>query len=322
MRYSYTQANMYLKCGEQYNRRYVRGEKLPPAIAMIRGDGQHQAQERDLRTKLSTGQLVEDEAELLDLASDVVRRATESPDLVRLDEDERREPWKKVVGRTLDEATRATVLHHRHVAPRIEPYELEARLTFYLPELDREIISYVDVIERDGWIRDTKTSGRRPSGDVAQNSDQLALYALGHREAYKSESPGQSLDYLVLSQAKDKARAAKSKRKKAEQASLAVAHEVNAPVLLGDEGADSAVRFNGTQSRDDQARVVLRMQEAAAGIEAGLFPPAPQGSWWCAPKWCGYFHTCPYVRGGAVVTVPGVNEEDGSGDAQGDDLEF
>ena len=313
---------MFLKCGEQYRRRYVDGDKIPPALAMIRGDGQHQAQDHDLGFKMDTGYLAE-EPELVDVAADVVRKRAASKDDVRLDDAEKEVGFKVSRDKTIDQAVRAAQLHHRHVAPIVEPKELEVRLDFEIPTVDgpRPVCGYVDVREKDGSIRDTKSTMKKPNALTGVESDQLALYAFGTRITTGEDSPRQSLDYLVLSSAKDPTEIPIPKPKKgdeamtAEQAMKAASAKLvkelsksEGITLVGINGRDRAMSVEGTQSHDDQARTVLRMQEAIAGIEAGFFPPAPQGVWWCSRKWCGYHETCAYVRGGAQVVVPGVNE--------------
>jgi hypothetical protein len=314
---------MVLKCGEQFNRRYVKGDKIPPALAMLRGRGQHTAQEMDLGMKLDTG-ILAPEPDLIDVAADKVRKDAESKDDVMLDKDEQEIGFEAARGKTIDQAIRATQLHHRHFAPVIEPDELEIKLEFDIPTVDgpRPVVGYADVIELDGSIPDSKSTMQKPSALSGAESDQLGLYAFGYRQIYGTDSPSQRLDYMVLSQAQNPTEIPIPKPKKgqeamtAEQAMKAASAKLVASLaksegmtLVGLNGRDRALRVEGTQSHDDQARTILRMQEAIASIDAGFFPPAPQGVWWCSAKWCGYHATCPYVRGGASILVPGVNDE-------------
>ncbi len=52
-------------------------------------------------------------------------------------------------------------------------------------------------------------------------------------------------------------------------------------------------------STPKQRRVSAREEvvQIAKGISAGSFPMCPVGSWYCAPKWCGYHHLCRGARG-------------------------
>ena len=53
---SASQLSMYCKCGEQYRRRYVEGEIVPPGVALVSGKSVHKAREIDLKHKMATGE--------------------------------------------------------------------------------------------------------------------------------------------------------------------------------------------------------------------------------------------------------------------------
>ena len=44
-----------LRCGEQFRRRYIEGERVPPGVAAGRGTGVHKANEVNLNQKVITG---------------------------------------------------------------------------------------------------------------------------------------------------------------------------------------------------------------------------------------------------------------------------
>src|SRR5580700_2286114 len=50
-----TQLEMFSRCGEQYRRRYIEHEIIPPGIAMAKGKGFHAGAEHNMRQKLETG---------------------------------------------------------------------------------------------------------------------------------------------------------------------------------------------------------------------------------------------------------------------------
>ena len=49
-----TQLGMYLRCGEQYRRRYIEKEIVPPGIALIKGGSVHKAAETNFRQKIES----------------------------------------------------------------------------------------------------------------------------------------------------------------------------------------------------------------------------------------------------------------------------
>ena len=54
-RLSVSQLDMFARCGEQYRRRYIEGEIVPPGIAARIGTGVHKAAETNWREKMRTG---------------------------------------------------------------------------------------------------------------------------------------------------------------------------------------------------------------------------------------------------------------------------
>lgn len=53
---------MFARCGEQFRRRYVEGERIPPGVAAVVGTGVHLAVGADLREKMTEGTLLPAEA--------------------------------------------------------------------------------------------------------------------------------------------------------------------------------------------------------------------------------------------------------------------
>lgn len=245
---SATQLAMLQRCGMQYDFRYVQGIKVPPGVQLVIGKGTHAAVEKDLRSKLEWDSLLPDD-EIADLAADVTRRAwaDEEPVLVDGDPDQ---------GGAVDTAVALAQVHHRELAPAIEPVALERGFVLELPDFPFDLMGYVDV-EEAGRIRDTKTSAKSPPADAADKSDQLTLY---HLDATVRGAPHKTvaLDYLV------KTKVAK------------------------------AITLESTRTPADHARLLRRVEAAAKVIETGAFTPAAPDSWCCSAKWCGYWSRCDY----------------------------
>jgi hypothetical protein len=55
---------MFQRCGEQYRRRYLENEIIPPGISARIGSGVHKAAEINFRAKIQTG---EDRVDLFSL---------------------------------------------------------------------------------------------------------------------------------------------------------------------------------------------------------------------------------------------------------------
>ena len=61
-RWSHTRLSMIEKCGEQYRRRYVEGEKIPPDLGQIRGRATHGGIDANIAHKIKEGEYLELEA--------------------------------------------------------------------------------------------------------------------------------------------------------------------------------------------------------------------------------------------------------------------
>ena len=51
----YSAVDMWLRCGEQYRRRYVEGKRSPPGIALVEGTAHHASMEEDNKSKRDKG---------------------------------------------------------------------------------------------------------------------------------------------------------------------------------------------------------------------------------------------------------------------------
>ncbi len=245
---SITQINMLARCGEQYRFRYVDGIKSPPGVALVIGKATHAAIEKDLTNKIQWGALLPDDA-IAETAADATRKAwsDDEPTLQDGDPDQ---------GGAVDAAVSLATLHHRELAPKIEPISLERGFVLSLDGFPFDLMGYVDIDEATR-IRDTKTASKSPSGNEADKSDQLTLY---HLDATVRGDVGKTvaLDYLV------KTKVAK------------------------------AITLESTRGPEDHARLLRKVEASAKVIEAGNFAPTSPDNWWCSAKWCGYFDRCDF----------------------------
>lgn len=257
----FTAIDMLSRCGEQYRRRYVQNEKIPPGVAVIVGSATHRCIAGNMRHKMETGALLLAET-CAAFARDAVNK-TWAEEGVLLNDDERQMDLGKVRGAAVDKAVRLSVLHHQRIAPLVQPTHVERAWTLALPGYpDLDLAGTIDIQEGSTCIRDSKTSAMSPAWNVADNSDQLTAYALA-AQVLDGAMPGRlALDYLV------------------------------------DLKRGPKVETRVTTRTADDSRVFLRRVEAAINaLDKGAFVPARQTDWWCSLRWCGYASTCPYFRG-------------------------
>lgn len=256
---SLTQANMLMRCGVQYEYRYVKGIKKPPAAAMIRGRGVHKAREVSLTAKIETGDLMS-VADVVDVAATEVEAGFAEE--VLLGAEEKEEGEAKVKGRVKDEAIALSKLDVTRIQPSINPIDVEVTLRAELKGFGTDLLGVIDVRDRlpSGGvrIRDAKATSRTPNKGSEHDDLQLSLYGLLHRAESGSWPDDFTLDFLVA---------------------------IKTP--------KEDVRIT-TRDAADYAVAVARFSQVTRVIETGILTPAPVDSWWCGPKFCGYWDECPY----------------------------
>jgi hypothetical protein len=246
---------MFLRCAHQFERRYLRGEIIPPGIAARRGSATHKAAQINHEQKLHTR---------ADLPVDDLQDAAREH-YVHLIKDEgvfipkdQISEKDKLLAAGLHAAVRLTKLYRESLAPTIQPMLVEEKLTMDLG-LALPLKGTIDVLTADQWLPDFKTADKSKGPKDADHSLQLTFYA-GLVANRTGEWPAKiSLEILV-------------NHKEPKLQSL--------PTTRGPE---------------DWNTLLLRIQLMLAQIQAGLFPPCDRSVWICSPQWCGYFWTCKYA---------------------------
>lgn len=256
----YSVLSMLSKCGMQAYYRYFEGIKAPPGVALHVGTAVHKAAQDDLTAKLTTGQLLPEEA--------VMERAGEALEAnwlgegVILDDEEESLGESVVRGEAKDEAIALSVLYHRDIAPKLKLVAVERKMRLDLPGFPFDLEGAIDV-ETPDTIRDRKTSKKSPSGNEAFGNPQLDTYAMMQSVIDKTPPKAVALDFLV----------------KLKTAPKSVVVPGPAP--------------------SDFGPIIQRIERAANVFEKGTFypvdPTGPSG-WVCTKKWCGYFDRCPFGR--------------------------
>ncbi len=247
------------RCGIQFERRAINGERTPPNGRMALGTAVHYAVAQNLQSKIDTGRLLPVE-QVRDIARDALVSCWNLG--VRLS-DEDGEEGIAGKGRALDMAVNLAGFHHAEVAPGITPTHVERKWVLDVAGLDLQVVGTIDV-QLAGGIRDTKTSSKSPVKTLAADSLQLSAYALAVRQmdgAHKLPMTA-ALDYIIET----------PKR-----------HELKHVAL------ESARTVESLQP------VLARLEQFAKIIKAGMFTPAPADSWACSKKFCPYWDSCRFA---------------------------
>jgi hypothetical protein len=256
--------DMLFKCGEQYYRRYILGEKIPPGIALVVGSATHKSIEKNLTAKIKTGELLSVE-QVKDVARDELEGMWKSG--IRLDEEELKRGIQAIKGEAIDIAVSLSTLHRTDLAPILAPTHVERKFVVKLDGYPMDLSGTIDIQEGAKRIRDTKTAAKSPSQGDADSSLQLTMYGLAAKVVDGVAPQEFALDGLV-----------KTKTPK-------------------------VVTLKTTRTDEDYQMLLRRVERSIAIIEKGAFTPARPTDWWCSRKWCGYWDSCPFAARPVSVSM-------------------
>lgn len=252
-----TQLDTYARCGEQYRRRYLLGDKVPPGIAALKGRAVHKGAETNWRQKIESH---------ADLSASQIKEASaaafedEKKGGFLLTADEQSQGLQKTLGVALDRTVVLANVFAEKVAPIHQPKLVEETFRIEIPHAPFDISGRLDMMNDKNAISDLKTSGKRKSQSEVDDSVQLTIYSIGGQALTGSPVENVELDVLV------------------------------------DTKEPQHQKLVSTRGRKDFEALVNRINMVTRGIEAGVFTPAVPGSYYCSPRWCGYWSTCPFVN--------------------------
>jgi len=254
--FSVSQLGMYSRCPYQWFRRYGMGEKRPPGIAAHVGTGVHGGAKVALESKRDTGHDLEP-GSTTDAAV-AAYDARLAMDDVLLTPLERTIGRAKVAGAARDRTAAFAHFWACATQPEYQPVSVERRFSLPLKGDGLRLVGVIDCEDQAGWVTDWKTGARRRPQKEVDCSDQLTAYAMAYHARHGTRPVGVRLDCLVEG-------------------------EQTRRVVLDSE-----------RTRKHYAAFVERVKAALKAIRAGSFPACDPTSWWCDPKWCGYWEVCRY----------------------------
>lgn len=252
-----TQLEMAGKCWAQYEQRYILGNRVPPGIAPAIGTGVHRGAETNFRQKVDSHEDMPT-AEIVEAA--VSGFELEVASGIELTAEESSRGKGIVLGEAKDQTASLAAVHAATQAPDYQPVAVEHRTTIVLPRATHDLLTITDLRDNRDRVADFKTAGKKKSQGEADSSVQLTVEAAAFHIDTGRQAAEVRLDVLV-------------KTKQPYRQVLATHRTI----------ADFHALTN-------------RINAMLAMIEKGIFPPTTPGAWWCSPRWCGYWATCPYVN--------------------------
>jgi len=259
---SQTQLVMYENCGEQYRRRYLEKQVIPPGFALLRGRSVHEGARANFRQKieshkdLAKKEIVE--IAMATLEHDLKKGFSMTPEEQTIGKD-------AMVDTTQKSIVTLTELFADQVAPEYQPAMVEVEQEIVL-EAAYNLIAKMDLADIRQIIVDLKTSTKKKNESDVHTSEQLTFYALVFLAATGKLPAAVRLENLI-------------EKKVPERQCL-----------------------QSQRDKNDLNTVINRINAMIGGLKAGIFIPCPASSWICNPRWCGYAPTCKYFssRGQSV----------------------
>jgi RecB family exonuclease len=253
-----SQINTYLRCPEQYRRRYIKNEIIPPAIALLKGTSVHKASEKNFKQKIAS-RVDLPKQDIIDISVTTFEDTMKNEGLF-LNKEEEDRGKAVVVGEAKDSVVVFSSLYSAQVAPRYQPKEVEKDQLIELADAPFNLKGRVDLIDENEKIIDLKTGTKTRSQDDVDRDTQLTFYSMTYRAIHGCDPTG-----LVIEQVIDKK-------------------------------VPENKTFTTTRNMKDYEALINRINVVSLGIKKGVFPPATDGAWWCSPLRCGFWFTCPYVK--------------------------
>ena len=182
--YNQSEINTYLKCGIQWDFRYMQKIKIPPRAALTVGSSVDAGVTRNLITKIQTGSDLS-LSEVLDVYStDFDIRAKET------------EWGEDNQGEQKDMGVKLVTVHHENLAPKINPETVQE--TFVIEtDAGYNIGGTIDLTTKDGMIVDTKTAKSKYSEDAVHVSNQPIMYDFAYEALRGKKAKGFRYDVLI-----------------------------------------------------------------------------------------------------------------------------
>lgn len=174
---SISQLNMFIRCGLQYQFRYIDEMVSPPGISLVEGSSIHVALEVGLREKMDTGKIVPVSV-MKDAWNDAWKE--KKKEVEEWGEDGEQKVVKEVETRGLYLLNE----YHKVKMPVVNPIEVEQRFWTNIGEHNIPVLGYIDMVDQDKIdliegraVVDHKVVKSAKSQGDADSDPQLTLYA-------------------------------------------------------------------------------------------------------------------------------------------------
>ena len=256
-------------CAEQYRRRR-NGDRGYRSCPLVCGGALHVGRAVNLTQKVQTGEDLPLEAVTEATRDNVVQQFNESP--VQFDEELKGLKKSVAIGQIIDRSVEFVKADFFAFQVSMKPVAVEHSIGVHLPKYPFDIGMKLDEIDPGDVIRDAKSSSKKPDPDVAEKSQQFAVYSLGYQAEFGRLPSRLQYDYSV-----------RRKNKTVETV--------------------DTFSFWTTPNEAWQQAVLNRLAVAYEAIQKGIFVPCDASHWLCSSRWCEFYDgydevkPCRYANG-------------------------
>ncbi len=159
---SASQLGMYERCGEQYRRRYIEKERIPPGVALLKGTGVHGGARVNFRQKVETHEDLP-KKDIVEISVTEFERSYQNQGVL-LTAEEESIGLQKVMGETKDSVVTLSGLFADEVAPVYQPAFVEESYRITIPRPNTiSWPSWTWPTNRKGLSISRQPGNRRPS---------------------------------------------------------------------------------------------------------------------------------------------------------------
>jgi hypothetical protein len=164
-------------------------------------------------------------------------------------------------GAQKDVGVRLVEAHHRVVAPQIKPESVQEK---FLIRTDGgyDLGGTIDFTEQSGMVGDTKTSRLAYNEQALNKNIQATMYDFAYEALRGRKAAGFRFDVLIK------------------------------PSTTSPKAVPRVQQVHAKLGQDDRNWLFDTVAHVDKAIQAGIAMPASEGSWYCSPKWCGYWNMC------------------------------
>jgi len=269
--------NQIGRCPVQFEFRHIKGLIVPPGVAARKGSAAHKGAEIAHRYRVDHNNANPPVELIQDTTRDEFLRLVNDEGVIIPKEDLYVEGKNKILANAQDQAILLAKSYvENYLTNWVDKIALFEKRLYADVGIGIPISGKPDLVA-DGINNDVKTSGMRWTDGAERFEVQPTMYRLLLRENGFGVLDSR---YTVLT-----------------NMSNGPAKNIHDGTIWDTENRVCIDVLDTERTDEDEKKLIYKLEIYIEMIEKGLFPPCRQGkgSWWCSPRYCGYYSMCKYT---------------------------